>query len=210
MRLRRRYIRVVARSRKDNEAKARRAEVGRRIDLARELVGLSKRELADACEVSPAAVTGWITGRHAPSPESLVAISRATRKPASFFEIGGVAELDAREVFERELVRLVGARVGGELLDLTPEEFRTRLELGASPLGDAERRISTIAADLLGSLTADDLETFLELVLTAAELRMFDELVRGPLQSARAFSERMDVDPEGIRRRAKFLASLAG
>ena len=190
----------------DDEARARRLELGRRIDLARVGIDISKSALAAACGVSPATVTGWLTGRHAPTPESLVAISRATRKPAAFFEVGGLDDRDAREVFERELVRLVGAKIASEVLELSSTELRERLSsAGEATVSEFANGFSAFANALFDVLSADELRASVELILTAAELGMVDELIVAQLASAKSLAKRLGVDVENVSQRAERL-----
>ena len=199
----------MGRKRKTTEADERRAETGRRIDLARAQIGVSKSELAGACGVSPPTVTGWIQGKHAPSPENLIEICRVVRKPASFFEVGGFAELDATAVFEREFVRLAGARTAARLLELSPREFRTELEAGSDASGsELDARLAKTVERLTELLTVDELEGILELVFTAVEIGMLDELVLSQLESARSFAERLNVKTTPIRDAARDLANF--
>jgi Zn-dependent peptidase ImmA (M78 family)/DNA-binding XRE family transcriptional regulator len=59
-----------------------------RLRLAREARGLLKKELAARCEISPASITQYETGRSRPSSSSLARLALALNFPPSFFEAG--------------------------------------------------------------------------------------------------------------------------
>lgn len=58
-----------------------------RITLARMYRGLNKRELAEAVNVSPRAITGFEKGETKPSTDTMERIAAALRFPVSFFEL---------------------------------------------------------------------------------------------------------------------------
>jgi len=120
----------------------RRAAIGERIEAARELLGLSKSQFADAIGISRPAYTSWIKGTHAPTPENLDALCTVSRQPISFF----VGEAPTTEIasFERELIRRVGPKAALELLDLTEGEFRGRLASKSASAGEMESVIRGI------------------------------------------------------------------
>ena len=154
-----------------NDGIERRQELGRRIDFARELMGLKKSELAAACGVSRPALSTWISGRHTPNPENLAKICRATRQPASFFSPEG-EEIKDENAFARELVSKVGASVALEVLALPENELAERLVRVAS-----EAPADKIGAALRAVMSTEELETLLRTLWLASELETLPVLL---------------------------------
>jgi len=75
-----------------------------RLTLARELRGLRKVELAQAVELSPAAISQYESGEMVPKAEALARLAFALRVPAEFFRPHGpVPRVEEHEVHFRRL-----------------------------------------------------------------------------------------------------------
>ncbi len=121
--------------------RARRVEMGRRIESARVKLGLQKRELAALVGVSAAAYSGWIAGKHSLSAENFARLVAVTGEPSSFFTPEPIAK---RDTIER-LARALGARLGKarleKLLDLPENDLRKEIDavIGARAVALATR-----------------------------------------------------------------------
>lgn len=108
--------------------RARRVEMGRRIESARSKLGLRKKELAALVGVSAAAYSGWIRGNHSLSSENFARLVAVTGEPSSFFTPEPIAKRDTVE----RLSRALGARIGKarleKLLEFTDAELRKELD----------------------------------------------------------------------------------
>ncbi|MEM7301882.1 MAG: helix-turn-helix transcriptional regulator [Pseudomonadota bacterium] len=90
----------------DDDEKADAIERGIRIREAREAAGLTQQQIADACEVTRGAVSGWEKGRNSPTGQRLIVLSRMIGRPREWIMFGkdprlseqGNAELEAAEI----------------------------------------------------------------------------------------------------------------
>jgi len=107
---------------------ARRKEMGRRIDAAREKLGLNKGEMAARIGVSAATYTGWIKGTHGPTVQNLRRIVAVTGEPSSYFNPESLAKRDSIEWLSRALgARLGHARIE-RLLDLPASRLKKEID----------------------------------------------------------------------------------
>jgi repressor LexA len=83
------------------------AAIGKRIREAREHLGLSQTQLADALGYTYVAVSGWETGRRRPSLDDLLQISKILNKPLEYF----IGERSRSESPVLELERIVGRTI---------------------------------------------------------------------------------------------------
>lgn len=187
----------MARTATSDEGRTRRLELGRRIDFARELMGLKKSELADGVGVSRAALSTWISGRHTPSPENLAKICRATRQPASFFSPEGEEPNDGA-AFARELVTRVGAKVALEVLALPAAELADRLVRVAS-----EAPADTIGAALRAVLSTEELEALLRTLWLASELETLPVLLDTVRVMTEGTAKAAGIKPAALKARAR-------
>jgi len=85
-------------------------KVGERIKQARQEIGYSQKELADALELSDKTVSAYEVGRAQPSLSMLRYLSRVTRRPIGYF-------LDETEHAQIDL-RLKMKKIEQELLEV--------------------------------------------------------------------------------------------
>ena len=178
----------------------RRAAIGERIEAARELLGLSKSQFADAIGISRPAYTSWIKGTHAPTPENLDALCTVSRQPISFF----VGEAPTTEIasFERELIRRVGPKAALELLDLTEGEFRGRIADKSASAGEMESVIR-------GILDEREITQLLSILMRAEAVGLKASFFNGMQALVEAVENSRGEDAADVRkleRRARRLA----
>ncbi len=110
----------------DDPELARRIEMGRRIESARQKLGMQKGELAEALGVSAATYTGWIQGKHSMRNANLARLVEITGEPSSFFTPEPMAKQDTIE----RLARKLGARIGKARIEKRPGDSRGRAPQG--------------------------------------------------------------------------------
>lgn len=156
--------------------------VGRRLTEARLARGLSGVALGELLNVSPAAISQYENGRHAPRGEVLEQISRQLNVPPHFFFRPVLKDEPGRPLFWRSLsLASKSGRVQAEQrfrwlrevvryvhlhLDFPPIDFPV-LDLGPDPLATSLDRIESLADDVrqewrLGDGPIDDVLLLLE------------------------------------------------
>lgn len=125
-----------------NAERARRVEMGRRIEAAREKLGLLKKEMAAEMGVSASAYTGWIKGDHSMTHAHLTRLVELTGEPSSFFTPEPFAKKGTLERLSRSLgARLGHARVE-RLLEIPEPTLRKEIDavIGSHLVGKPARR----------------------------------------------------------------------
>ena len=176
-------------------------ELGKRINFAREVLGLSKSELADAVGVSRPAISSWLAGRHTPNPEHLARICEVTGHPASFFSPSG-AEPDDRAAFRRELVAIVGAKTAVELLKLSDDELRASFLRVLT-----EAPSDTVGAALREILSTSELEELIRTLWLANDLETVPVLLETVRVMTEGTAKAAGMKPGALRGKARRLVS---
>lgn len=184
------------------ETKIRR-EIADRIEFARESIGLSKSELADAVGVSRATFTGWISGAFSPSRANLSKLCRVTGQTASFFDAGEETNATDRQSFRRELYRIAGAETALALLELEPERLVERLRQAKPAATDAP----PAWVELRAALTDSQLEDVVAGLLMANRIGIVDAVVESVYSLAANLAKAQSIGAGTYRNRARKLVA---
>lgn len=180
-----------------------RQEIARRIEFARESVGLSKSEVADAVGVSRATFTGWISGAFSPSRANLSKLCRVTGQTASFFDADEETNATDRQSFRRELYRIAGAETALALLELEPEQLLERLSEAKSTSTNAP----PAWVELRAALTDSQLEDVVAGILIANRIGIADAVVESVFSLAANVAKAQSITPGSYRNRARKLVA---
>lgn len=114
------------------EIAARHVELGRRIKLARDAMGLKQKELAAKVHVEPTTISRWERGVHAPDMTKLYRLAAVFNKPIS------------------ELVAGLGMEEPAPAIVQALDDFERRLAATEKRLGQLEEGAAKTAATLEG------------------------------------------------------------
>ncbi len=117
-------------------------EMGRRIEAAREGLGLQQNEFAVLVGVEPPTVSGWESGKHGVTSANMARIVTITGEPSSYFMPERLPKKNTIERLSRELGTILGKPRLLNLLDMPEKRLRRDIDaiLGEFIIQERERR----------------------------------------------------------------------